>query len=243
MPRARGPAVRVGVAGGVARITLPADGGIFAAPDALVDAWEALGDDARIRVLVLDGAVGAFAAPRSDAPTSPAVQAVATTGLPVLACLDGDVSGLGLALALACDLRLATPPTRLGLAEIAGGRLPGGGVTQRLPRLVGPARALEMILLGRSLPARTALAWGLVHRVVPRVRLRAAATALARELAARGPLAMRYGKEAVLRALDLPLADGIALEHDLYVLLQTTADRREGVRAFLARRPPRFRGR
>jgi enoyl-CoA hydratase/carnithine racemase len=234
MPRARGPAVRVTVAGGVARVGLPAadaDGVAFA------EACEALGDDARVRVVVIEGQGGAFAAPGG------AAAAVASLVLPVVAALDGTVSGEGLAVALACDLRLATPATRLVLDEARQGRLPGGGVTQRLPRLVGPARAMELLLLGRPLSARTALSWGLVHRVVPRARLRAAAAALARELAARAPLAMRYGKEAVLRALDLPLADGIALEHDLYVLLQTTADRREGVRAFLAKRRPRFTGR
>lgn len=234
MPRARAATVRTTVAGGVARVGVPPAGDDASA---FVDACEALGDDARVRVLVVEGQGGTFTAPDG------AAAAVAGLALPVVACLDGTVSGEGLALALACDLRLATPATRLLLDDAAQGRVPGGGVTQRLPRLVGPARALELILLGRPLPARTALAWGLVHRVVPRPRLRAAATALARDLAARAPLAMRYGKEAVLRALDLPLADGIALEHDLYVLLQTTADRREGVRAFLEKRRPRFRGR
>lgn len=242
MPRPRRPAVRVTVAGGVARVALPPAGAVFAAPGPLLDACEALGDDAAVRVLVLDGAAGAFAASAADGPT-PLAPAVAALSLPVVACLDGPVCGAGVGLALACDLRLATPGTRLLLDEAAHGLLPVGGVTQRLPRLIGPARALEMLLLGRPVPARTALAWGLVHRVVPRARLGASATALARDLAARAPVAMRYAKEAVLRALDLPLADGIALEHDLYVLLQTTADRREGVRAFLAKRRPRFGGR
>jgi enoyl-CoA hydratase/carnithine racemase len=238
MRRARRPAVRVTVAGGVARVVLPGAGGVFAAPHALADACEALADD--VRVVVLDGGRDAFAAP--PAAEAAVVTAIAGLDLPVIACLDGAVEGLGLALALACDLRVAATGTRLVQGDAARGRLPAGGVTQRLPRLVGPARALEMILLGRPVSATTALAWGLVHRVVPRARLRAASAALARDLAARAPLAMRYGKEAVLRALDLPLADGIALEHDLYVLLQTTEDRREGVKAFLAKRAPRFRG-
>jgi enoyl-CoA hydratase/carnithine racemase len=100
-----------------------------------------------------------------------------------------------------------------------------------------------MVLLGMRLPAARAAAWGLVATVVERARLRGAAAATAHALARRGPLALRLAKEAVTRALDLPLADGIRMEQDLYVLLQTTADRREGVRAFLERRPPRFAGR
>jgi enoyl-CoA hydratase/carnithine racemase len=100
-----------------------------------------------------------------------------------------------------------------------------------------------MLLLGRRVNGREAVAWGLARRALAAERVDGAALGLARELARRGPLALRYAKEAVLRALDLPLADGIRLEHDLYVLLQTTTDRREGVRAFLTRRPPRFRAR
>jgi enoyl-CoA hydratase len=100
-----------------------------------------------------------------------------------------------------------------------------------------------MLLLGQPVTARTAAAWGLVSRVVAGSRLRATAAAIARDLVARGPLAQRLAKEAVVRALDLPLHDGMQLEHDLYVLLQTTADRREGVRSFLERRTPRYEGR
>jgi enoyl-CoA hydratase len=126
---------------------------------------------------------------------------------------------------------------------VSRGRLPGGGVTQRLPRVVGPSRALAILLLGEPVAARTAAEWGLVSQVVARSRLRTAADATARDLAARAPLAQRLAKEAVVRALDLPLDEGMRLEHDLYVLLQTTADRREGVRSFLERRRPRYEGR
>ena len=163
---------------------------------------------------------------------------------PVIGCLSGAVRGWGLALALACDLRLASTTAVLDLPEVARGRLPGGGVTQRLPRLVGPSRALGMLLLGepvrgpagRGVGARLAGGGAAPARVRPR-------PALARDLVARGPLALRLAKEAVSRALDLPLDDGMRLEHDLYVLLQTTSDRREGVRSFLERRPPRYEGR
>jgi enoyl-CoA hydratase/carnithine racemase len=98
------------------------------------------------------------------------------------------------------------------------------------------------LLLGDRIPAREAYAWGMVRQVVTPRQLRRVVTAHARALAARAPIALRYAKEAVSRALDLPLADGVRLEHDLYVLLQTTADRREGIAAFLARRTPRFEG-
>jgi len=109
--------------------------------------------------------------------------------------------------------------------------------------MIGAARAAACLLLGTRIRARDALAWGLAADVVPSARLRAKAGALATTLAARGPVALRYAKEAVRRALDLPLEDGVRLEHDLYVLLQTTADRREGIAAFNDRRKPRFAGR
>jgi enoyl-CoA hydratase/carnithine racemase len=112
-----------------------------------------------------------------------------------------------------------------------------------LPRIVGTGRAMALVLLGESMRATAAIDSGLVSEVVPRSRLARVVGARARALAARGPLALRYAKEAVRRALDLPLDDGVRLEHDLYVLLQTTADRREGVEAFRQRRRPRFHAR
>src|SRR5207249_10455274 len=111
------------------------------------------------------------------------------------------------------------------------------------PRRIGTARARGLVPLGTRLPAPAPAGGGLVSPVGAPPRLAATVEETARARAAKGPLALRLGKEAVLRALDLPLADGIRLEHDLYVLLQTTADRRAGIRAFLARRKPRFGGR
>ena len=216
---------------------------------ALVDACAAVEHDDRTRVVVLTARGRVFSAglPVGCAwpePTWPdAVGAVGALTKPVLAALPGDALGWGLALAMACDVRIAARTARLALPEVGEGRLPGGGVTARLARTVGVARALELVLLGERLSAPRAVAWGLVRAAVDPGRLAAAAEAAARALAGRGPLALRLAKEAVVRALDLPLAEGMRLEHDLYVLLQTTADRREGVRAFLARRPARFRGR
>jgi enoyl-CoA hydratase len=251
--RARTAPVETEVAGGVAWLTLarPAtrnrlDEELMCA---LAEACEAMEHDETVRALVLSGAGHHFCAglPRGVGwpPRSwpDAIASVAGVGKPVVACLEGTVSGWGVALALACDIRLAASTAALRLDEVPRGRLPGGGVTQRLPRVVGPSRAMAMLLLGESIPARTAADWGLVSRVVPASRVRAAAAETARTLTAHGPLAQRLAKEAVVRALDMPLDDGMRLEHDLYVLLQTTADRREGVRSFLERRTPRYEGR
>jgi enoyl-CoA hydratase/carnithine racemase len=129
------------------------------------------------------------------------------------------------------------------LTQVARGRLPGRGGTQRLPRLVGTARAMRMMLLAEVVGARAALAVGLVHEMIPARRLRAAGRSLARALATRGPIALRLAKEAIRAAHDLPLAEGLRLEGDLYVLLQSTRDRDEGVRSFREKRMPKFSGR
>jgi enoyl-CoA hydratase/carnithine racemase len=198
-------------------------------------------------VLQAEGPVFSAGLPRGcpwpDAGWPDGLGAVAGLTRPVIAAVQGAALGWGLALALACDLRIAAAGAVLALSDVREGRLPGGGAIQRLVRMVGTARTLELVLLGSRLPAARAAEWGLVSAVVGRAGLRAAAARTARALAARGPLAVRLAKEAVLKGLDLPLAEGIRLEQDLYVLLQTTADRREGVRAFLERRKPRFGGR
>jgi len=162
---------------------------------------------------------------------------------PLIAAINGYALGGGLELALACDIRVAAADARLGLTETALGIIPGGGGTQRLPRLVGRGKALELILTGARIDAAEALRIGLVERVVPAGEALAAATGLARGLAARAPLALRYAKEAVVKGLELPLADGLRLENDLSTLLRTTEDRVEGARAFLEKRPPRWTGR
>ncbi len=161
---------------------------------------------------------------------------------PIIAAVRGYAFGGGLELALACDIRIAGEDARLGLTEIDLAIIPGGGGTQRLPRLVGRGRALEMILTGARIDAREALRIGLVERVVPAAEVLASALALAKTLAAKAPVALRYAKEAVVKGLELPLADGLRLEHDLATLLRTTEDRVEGAKAFLEKRKPRFTG-
>jgi len=121
-------------------------------------------------------------------------------------------------------------------------RIPGGGGTQRLPRLVGRGKALEMILTGARIDAREALRIGLVERVVPAAEVLTAALGLARTIAEKAPVALRYAKEAVVKGLALPLEDGLRLENDLATLLRTTEDRVEGAKAFLEKRKPRFTG-
>jgi enoyl-CoA hydratase/carnithine racemase len=161
---------------------------------------------------------------------------------PIIAAIGGFALGGGLELALACDIRIASEDSQLGLTEVNLAIIPGGGGTQRLPRLVGRGKALEMILTGARVDAREALRIGLVERVVPAGEAFAAAQALARALAEKAPVALRYAKEAVVKGLGLPLDDGLRLENDLATLLRTTDDRVEGAKAFLEKRKPRFTG-
>ncbi len=161
---------------------------------------------------------------------------------PIIAAIRGFALGGGLELALACDIRVAGEDAQLGLTEINLAIIPGGGGTQRLPRLVGRGKALEMILTGARLSAAEALRIGLVERVVPAGETLAAASELARTLAAKAPVALRYAKEAVVQGLELSLADGLRLENDLSTLLRTTEDRVEGARAFLEKRRPNWKG-
>ncbi len=162
---------------------------------------------------------------------------------PLVAAVAGYALGTGCELALAADLIVAAETARFGLSEVALGMLPGGGASQRLPRVVGRAMAADMLLTGRMLSAREALTAGLVSRVVPRENCEEEALKLCRELAARPPLAVQAAKEALRRAWDLPLSQGIAYERQLYAVLFGTDDLKEGLRAFLEKRPPIFVGR
>ena len=162
---------------------------------------------------------------------------------PIIAAIGGYAFGGGLELALACDIRIASADSRLGLTEIDLAIIPGGGGTQRLPRVVGRGKALEMILTGARIDAAEALRIGLVERVVPAGEALKAARELAATLAAKAPVALRYAKESVVKGLQLPLEDGIRLEGDLSTFLRTTEDRLEGAKAFLEKRKPRWQGR
>jgi enoyl-CoA hydratase len=162
---------------------------------------------------------------------------------PIIAAINGFALGGGLELALACDIRIAAETAQVGLTEVNLAIIPGGGGTQRLPRLIGRGKALEMILTGGRIPAAEALRIGLVERVVPAGDALKAATELARTMAEKAPIALRYAKEAVVKGLGMSLEDGLRLEGDLSTLLRTTEDRVEGAKAFLEKRKPRWTGR
>jgi enoyl-CoA hydratase len=161
---------------------------------------------------------------------------------PIVAAIRGHCFGGGLELALACDIRIAAEDAQLGLTEVNLAIIPGGGGTQRLPRVVGRGKALEMILTGARVPAAEALRIGLVERVVPVAELMPTTLALARAMADKAPIALRYAKEAVVSGLQMSLADGLRLENDLSTLLRTTEDRAEGARAFVEKRKPKWSG-
>lgn len=163
--------------------------------------------------------------------------------MPTIAAIEGDALGGGLELALCCDLRIASARARLGMPEVRLAVLPGSGGTQRLPRVVGPARAKELILTGRIISADEAERIGLVNEVVPAGGARVRADAVADEIAARGPLAVREAKRLIDAAMELDLDAGLAAELDASERIFASEDMLEGARAFFAKRDPTYRGR
>ncbi len=169
--------------------------------------------------------------------------ALETMGKPSIAAIHGFALGGGCELAMACTLRVASETAQLGQPEIDLGLVPGFGGTQRLARLVGRGRALELLLGGHRISATEAERIGLVNRVVPAADLRAEALAVAQTLASKAPLAVRYILNAVHSGADLPLDAALSLEASLFGLAASTADMREGTGAFLEKRKARFEGR
>jgi len=162
---------------------------------------------------------------------------------PTIAMINGFALGGGCELAMACDIRIAGRSAKLGQPEIRLGLIPGGGGTQRLPRLVGSGRALRMILSGDLIDAQEARDMGLVDDVVDDEELLTHTTTMARAMATHSPVALRLAKAAVHAALETPLSAGLALERELFITAFASEDRQEGVTAFLEKRPPEFRGR
>ena len=162
--------------------------------------------------------------------------------MPSIAAINGYAFGGGLELALACTFRIAAPTAKMGLPEIKLGLIPGYGGTQRLPRVVGEARALELIMSARTVDAEEAERIGLVHRVVEGDVL-AGAMAFARSFSAYGLPALKLARDAVKRALDVPLHEGLKLEADLNTLAFQTEDAVEGMNAFMQKRKPQFKDR
>jgi len=224
----------------------------------LVDALDALRDDDGVRVVVLTGegdrAFVAGADITEFAERSPLQQRDAMDGRrvfevlaefpkPTIAKINGYALGGGCELALACDFRIAARSARLGQPEIRLGILPGGGGTQRLPRIVGYGRALRMILIGELVDAEEAERIGLVDLVVDDDELDARTRELAATLAGYSPVALRLAKDAVRATLEMPLSAGLRYERELFVTAFASEDRNEGIRAFLEKRAPEFAGR
>jgi enoyl-CoA hydratase len=161
-------------------------------------------------------------------------------GKPVIAAVNGVALGGGCELAMACTMRVAADSARFGQPEINLGTIPGFAGTQRLARLVGRTKAMELILTGNAITAQEALAAGLINRVVPASALMRETRALAADLAAKPAIALRYAMDAINRGADMPFADACRLEAALFGMATTTADMREGTAAFLEKRKPRF---
>jgi enoyl-CoA hydratase/carnithine racemase len=162
---------------------------------------------------------------------------------PIIAAINGHANGGGLEQALACDIRVAAEHAEFGFGEVRLGWLPGGGGTQRLPRLIPLGRALELLYTGKRIEAKEALRLGLVDYVVPMSQLLGKCEEIAAEICKSAPLAVRKIKQVALRGLDLPLTDGLKLEQEMYQWLTKTEDATEGARAFAEKRPPNWKAR
>jgi len=222
-------------------------------------AFEDARDDETVRGVVLTGAgdkafiagadiselatVSAVQAEQSSSYGQDVLNLVESLGKPVIAAINGFALGGGCETAMACTIRLATEHSKFGQPEVKLGVLPGGGGTQRLPRLVGKGRALQLILSGGMISASEAYRIGLVNEVVPGADLIPRAEALLREIFSNAPLAVRYSLEAVNKGLETSQAEGLALEASFFGLCSGTEDKQEGTRAFLEKRAPQFQGR
>jgi enoyl-CoA hydratase/carnithine racemase len=227
--------------------------------DALTAALARIKEDTEVRAVILAGTGDRAFCAGSDVKEFPslygrvaegklinenaAYNSLAELSLPTIAAIEGDALGGGLELALCCDLRVASSAARLGLPEVRLGVMPGSGGTQRLPRLIGLARAKELILLGEIIGAETALSFGLVNRVVPQGRTEFVATELAKVLATRGPVAVREAKRLLDTTLDGSLAAGQVEELEASERVFSSEDMMEGAAAFIEKRSPEFRNR
>ncbi len=224
----------------------------------LVTAFESVASDDRVRTVILTGsgdkAFVAGADIKEFASLSPVdgreyalagqdvLNFIEHLGKPVIAAVNGYALGGGCELAMACTLRVASDNAVFGQPEVGLGLIPGFGGSQRLPRLVGKGRALEILLSGQPVSVESAQGMGLVNRVVPQAELLSTVEALAREIMANAPLALQYCLDAVHRGLDMTLTDGQFFEATLFGMCFATEDVEEGTEAFLEKRAPNFKG-
>ncbi|MDH4045567.1 MAG: enoyl-CoA hydratase-related protein [Gemmatimonadota bacterium] len=226
---------------------------------AIVAALNRLEDDPEVRVVVLTGSgekafiagadIGEFEgrAPVAqyrvmNSPATNAFEAADRFPKPIIAAINGFCLGGGCELAMACDIRIASDKAKLGQPEINLGLLPGGGGTQRLPRLVGLGTAFKLLYTGDMIGADEALRLGLVDEVIPAADLMTRVKALAGAIATKSPVALRYIKDAVRASVRAPMDEGLQLERTLFGLVFASEDKAEGVEAFLQKRKPDFKG-
>ena len=222
-------------------------------------AFEHARDDATIRGVILTGAgdkafiagadiselakVTAFEAEQSSRFGQEVLDLIENLGKPVIAAVNGFALGGGCETAMACTLRIAVETAKFGQPEVALGLIPGGGGTQRLPRLVGKGRALQLILSGEMISAQEAYRIGLVNEIVPAADLIARAEAILTKIASNAPIAVKFALEAANKGMDTSQGEGLLLEASYFGLCAATEDKKEGTSAFLEKRAPQFHGR
>src|SRR5215813_4810441 len=222
-------------------------------------AFEDAKNDAAVRGVILTGAgnkafiagadinelahVTAVEAEKSSSFGQAVLDLIENLGKPVIAAVNGFALGGGCETAMACTIRVASENAKFGQPEVTLGLIPGGGGTQRLPRLVGKGRALQLILSGAMISAQEAYRIGLVNEIVPAADLVTRAEAILKEIAANAPIAVKHSLEAVNKGMDTSQSEGFALEASYFGLCAATEDKNEGTSAFLEKRMPEFRGR
>jgi len=222
-------------------------------------AFEAARDDAAVRGVILTGAgdkafiagadiselasVSSVEAEESSTFGQEVLNVVENLGKPVIAAINGFALGGGCETAMACTIRVASEHAKFGQPEVKLGLIPGGGGTQRMPRLVGKGRALQIILSGEIISAQEAYRIGLVNEVLPAADVITRAEAILKQIFSNAPIAVKYSLEAVNKGLETSVAEGLSLEASLFGLCAGTEDKREGTQAFLQKRAPQFLGR
>ena len=222
-------------------------------------AFEDARDDTSIRGVILTGAgnkafiagadiselahVAAFEAERSSRFGQEVLDLIENLGKPVIAAINGFALGGGCETAMACTIRIAVETAKFGQPEVTLGLVPGGGGTQRLPRLVGKGRALQLILSGEIISAQEAYRIGLVNEIIPAADLIARAEGILKKIASNAPIAVRFALEAANKGMDTSQGEGLLLEASYFGLCAATEDKKEGTTAFLEKRIPQFQGR